>query len=160
MEAFDYYGPWDKKTGIMSPLGKMDEQFLFEAYMNIEGTVNYLKALGLSSEKIVLGLTAYSRTHTLQHPAANQINAPTVGNGFSGSFTKTNGMLSYYELCECRKKGTWKESWQALAMAPYMSSADNEWVSYENEESLSKKVFEIFIILFIYYNVVNQLCNL
>ena len=35
IEAYDYYGPWDRRTGINAPLFKMDEQFLTEAFMNI-----------------------------------------------------------------------------------------------------------------------------
>ena len=35
IEAYDYYGPWDKRAGINAPLFKMDEQFLTEAFMNI-----------------------------------------------------------------------------------------------------------------------------
>ncbi|RNA25654.1 acidic mammalian chitinase isoform X2, partial [Brachionus plicatilis] len=139
VEAFDYYGPWNKKTGLMSPLGKMNEQILLEAYMNIEGTMGYLKSLGLSMEKIVLGLAAYSRSFTLQHPMANRINDLTSGNGFSGSFTKTNGMLSYYELCEATKHGQWTEKWHPLAQVPFMYH-QTEWISYENKESLSKKI--------------------
>ncbi|CAF0742069.1 unnamed protein product [Brachionus calyciflorus] len=139
VETFDYYGPWDKKTGLMSPLGKMDEQYLFEAYMNIEGTIGYLKSLGLLSEKIVLGLAAYSRSYTLQHPMANRVNDLIVGNGFSGSFTKTNGMLANYELCDLRKKGNWKEKWHPLAQVPFMFD-ETQWVSFENEESLAKKI--------------------
>lgn len=139
VEAFDYYGPWNKKTGLMSPLGKMNEQILLETYLNVEGTIGYLKSLGLSMEKIVLGLAAYSRSFTLQHPMANRINDLTSGNGFSGSFTKTNGMLAYYELCEATKHGKWTEKWHPLAQVPFMY-LQNEWISYENKESLAKKV--------------------
>ena len=35
IEAYDYYGPWDKRAGINAPLMKMDEQYLTEAFMNI-----------------------------------------------------------------------------------------------------------------------------
>jgi|688.fasta_scaffold1069002_1 hypothetical protein len=35
VETFDYYGPWDKRTGINAPLTKMDHQFGTEAFLNI-----------------------------------------------------------------------------------------------------------------------------
>jgi len=35
VECYDYYGPWDKRTGINAPLMKMDQQILTEAFMNI-----------------------------------------------------------------------------------------------------------------------------
>lgn len=60
--------------------------------------MTFLKALGLSGNKMVLGMAVYARTFMLQVAHVNQINAPTKGNGFSGGFTKTNGLLSYYEV--------------------------------------------------------------
>ena len=63
-----------------------------------DGTVTYLKALGLSANKIVLGIAAYGRSYLLQDSVKPEINAPTTGNGFSGAFTKINGLLSFYEV--------------------------------------------------------------
>jgi chitinase len=63
-----------------------------------DGTVTFLKALGLSASKIILGIAAYGRSFVLQDARVATINAPTTGNGFSGSFTKINGLLSYYEV--------------------------------------------------------------
>jgi len=64
-----------------------------------DGTVTFLKALGLSASKIILGIAAYGRSFVLQDSRFATINAATTGNGFSGSFTKINGLLSYYEVC-------------------------------------------------------------
>jgi chitinase len=157
INTFDYYGHWDQRTGIMAPLLKMDEQYLTEAFMNIEGTVTFLKALGLASNKMVLGLAAHSRTFTLQNEKLHGVNAPTIGNGFSGPSTKMNGLLSYYEVCQQQSlRSDWIYEWQNLAMAPYMYNSDNEWISYENEDSLKQKVrphpppptFKLFLYLF------------
>lgn len=43
-------------------------------------------------------MAVHARTYSLLVPHVNMINAPTKGTGFSGSFTKTNGLLAYYEV--------------------------------------------------------------
>lgn len=98
MEAFDYYGPWDKRTSLSAPLMKMDEQYLQEAFLNIDGTISFLKAMGLAANKMVLGIAAYARSYVLTNKHLTQINSPTNEKGFSGSYTKTNGILSFYEV--------------------------------------------------------------
>jgi len=47
---------------------------------------------------ILLLIAAYARAYILQDLKQNNINAPTADNGFSGGFTKINGLLSYYEV--------------------------------------------------------------
>jgi GH18 family chitinase len=119
IEAFDYYGPWDKRTSLSAPLMQLEEQYLTEAFFNIvnqdfyvfyfryffkalillkDGTVSFIKAMGMSPSKMVLGLAAYARSYVLKQKQFNQINAQTDEKGFSGTFTKTNGILSYYEV--------------------------------------------------------------
>ena len=107
-----------------------------------------------------MGLAAYARAFILQDATNIKLNSVSTGNGFSGSYTKINGLLSYYEViiyfngifslllktwykfkvCEKRKRGSWKTEWVTNANAPYMYNDDGEWISFENKESLSKKV--------------------
>lgn len=47
------------------------------------------------------------------------------------------------KLCESEKKGSWKHEWHSVASVPYMHNKEGEWVSFENEESLEKKVYYI-----------------
>jgi hypothetical protein len=47
---------------------------------------------------MVLGIAVYGRSYVLQDSKQTNINAPTSGNGFSGSYTKINGLLSFYEV--------------------------------------------------------------
>ncbi len=46
--------------------------------------------------------------------------------------------MSYYEICEMLSQG-WKSVWNDEQKVPYAYSKD-EWVSYENIESLKLKV--------------------
>ena len=47
---------------------------------------------------MVLGLAAYGRSYILINSKTTNINSPTSGNGFSGAYTKINGLLSFYEV--------------------------------------------------------------
>lgn len=47
-------------------------------------------------------------------------------------------MLSYYEVCEKLKEG-WTYEWNEEQAVPYAYSI-NEWVGYDNAESLKAKV--------------------
>jgi chitinase len=49
-------------------------------------------------EKIVLGIAVYARAFTLGDTKNKFINSQAIGQGFSGPFTKTNGLLAYYEV--------------------------------------------------------------
>ena len=60
VEAYDYYGPWDKRTGIIAPLMKMDEQYLTEAFMNI--VRNLLKKRLKAAQVSDLSLRLVART--------------------------------------------------------------------------------------------------
>jgi len=102
-----------------------------------------LKTLGLSSDKMVLGLASFGRSFILKKNSKNlKIGLPTQASGFSGKFTKTNGFLAHFEICSLiQSDSTWTFEWDDLASVPYMYNNKNEWVSFENEKSLRKKVF-------------------
>lgn len=53
-------------------------------------------------------------------------------------FTAAPGFLSYYEVCEKIKQG-WKVERNAEQAVPYAYS-NNEWVGYDDIESLKAKV--------------------
>jgi hypothetical protein len=59
--------------------------------------------MGLSPTKLVLGLAAFARSYVLNHKLFNRLNSPASDKGFCGEFTKTNGILSYYEVIEIKK---------------------------------------------------------
>ena len=100
---------------------------------------------------MVLGLAVYGRSFILKSSNKGfKVGAPAFGNGFKGKFTKLNGLLSYYEICELTQSdATWTQEWDQRANVPYMySEENNQWISYDNEKSLRKKVLKPFFFHF------------
>ena len=48
--------------------------------------------------------------------------------------------LLNWKVCDSFKKQKWNENWDDFAKAPYAYNNENEWISYENEQSLRDKV--------------------
>ena len=58
---------------------------------------------------------------------------------FNAKYTKTPGVLSYFEICEKIRREDWIENYDQLQEVAYAHS-DTEWVGYDNETSLKAKV--------------------
>lgn len=98
--------------------------------------------MGLSPSKMILGLAAYGRSYVLKSSDKNnKIGAPTYSIGFKGKFTKLNGLVAYYEICDLiQTDSSWAQEWDQSAGVPFIHNENNEWISFENEKSLRKKV--------------------
>ena len=53
-------------------------------------------------------------------------------------YTRTAGFMSYYEVCEKITKG-WSKGLDEEQKVPY-AFLDNQWVGYDDKESLALKV--------------------
>ena len=60
------------------------------------------------------------------------------GAGTPGKFTREKGFLSYYEICTKILKDGWTKKWSDEQKVPY-AYGDNEWVGYEDVNSLRIK---------------------
>lgn len=71
------------------------------AWQNIESQVNKAIALKADRNKLVLGIATYGRTWKMDKDSGKS-GAPPVtsdGPGEEGTYTKTEGLLAYYEIC-------------------------------------------------------------
>lgn len=59
--------------------------------------MKYWVSKGADPGKLVLGVSTYGRTFTLQNKQFNGYGVPTVGPGDAGDYTKQEGMLAFYE---------------------------------------------------------------
>ncbi|KAJ8318036.1 hypothetical protein KUTeg_003127 [Tegillarca granosa] len=66
------------------------------------------------------------------------INDPIRAAGQAGQFTNQAGILAYYEICKMIKNGATRH-WIDGAEVPYLVQRD-QWVGYDDPESLRKKV--------------------
>lgn len=70
------------------------------AWQNIETQVNKAVALKADRSKLVLGISTFARTWKIEKDV--KTGAPPVnadGPGEEGTYTKTEGLLAYYEIC-------------------------------------------------------------
>ena len=120
----------------------MKISLIYYLFIKQDGTINFLRQLGLSNDKMVLGLAGFGRSFILKKKFKNpKIGLPTQSNGFVGKFMKQNGFLAHFEICDLiQSDSTWTLDWDDAASVPYMYNNKNEWVSFENEKSLRKKV--------------------
>ncbi|CAF1051130.1 unnamed protein product [Didymodactylos carnosus] len=135
--TFDFYGPWDDKTGVFAPLYHQPYQMEIEALRNVDGLVKLWISLGVPRSKIIIGIPAYGRSFTLRN-GENGLHAPVDGPGYPGRYTKTRGFLAYYEICEKGQAQNWQRVWLESEKSWYMTNSD-QWISYEDVDSAALK---------------------
>lgn len=136
--CYDYHGQWDKQTGHVAPLYVHEEDN--DVTFNSNFSLHYWIAKGADPRKIVMGMPLYGQSFTLTDPTKNGLNAKASGGGQAGQYTRAQGFLAYYEICDRIKDGQWtivKD--ESGAMGPY-AYRGNQWVSFDDKETLRKKV--------------------
>jgi hypothetical protein len=98
---------------------------------------------GMPANKINLVLASIGRTFKLKNPTDNKLGAVVTGPGDAGMYTKSKGVLAYYEICARNWTNVtlWKNS---LALTPYASEG-NLWVGYDDMGSMRYKVEKIVL---------------
>lgn len=99
---------------------------------------------GADNKKLVLGISAYARTQTLKDKCDHKLgDATKEEGGRRGYFTKSPGMLAYYETC----RSIWESrtcSSDSVVGAPY-GSTKRDFISYDDEESITNRLNEVMI---------------
>ncbi|CAK9294208.1 unnamed protein product [Gordionus sp. m RMFG-2023] len=121
--SYDYHAAsWDSRTGHNSPL-------YGSGAFTTKGSIDEWEKVGLNRNIMVVGLAFYGRTWRLS-TSNSGVGAPTSGVG-SG----TEGILTYDQI----RGNKWQEKWDDIAQVPY-GLRGSEWLSYDNEKSLTNKV--------------------
>ncbi|KAI5633063.1 glycosyl hydrolases family 18 domain-containing protein [Phthorimaea operculella] len=142
--TYDYHGQWDKKTGHVAPLYyHPDDDY---TYFNANYTMHYWMQKGAPSSKLIMGIPLYGQAFTLENRVGSigefgmGLNLPAASGGEAGEYTRAKGFLAYYEICDRIRNQGWKvvrDSQQR--MGPY-AFKDNQWVSFDDQEIIKKKV--------------------
>ncbi|XP_043594466.1 probable chitinase 10 isoform X2 [Bombus pyrosoma] len=139
--TYDYHGYWEDKTGHVAPLYRNpDEQ---TKYLNVNFTIIHWLEQGVPSNKLIMGIPAYGQSFTLSRKLQGKgtpgLNAQVSGPGHPGDFTKSAGMLAYYEICNNVKNRDWSVIKDSKNLSgPYATRGD-QWVSYEDVSSVIQK---------------------
>ncbi|XP_054569068.1 chitinase-3-like protein 1 [Eptesicus fuscus] len=134
--TYDFHGAWRQSTGHHSPLFRGQEVTSSDRYSNVDYAVSYALRLGVPAEKLLMGIPTFGRSFTL---ASSQIGvgAPCSGPGLPGQFTKEDGTLAYYEICDFLRGATVH---QLLDQRVPYATKGNQWVGYDDRESVRTKV--------------------
>ncbi|XP_030077380.1 chitotriosidase-1 [Microcaecilia unicolor] len=134
--TYDLHGSWESVTGHVSPLYKGIKDTGSAGSLNVDFAINYWKDNGAPAEKLIMGIPTYGRSFTLKS-SDSSVGAPASGPALPGQFTKEAGFWAYYEICTFLKDAT--TTWIEEQKVPY-SVKGNQWVGYENVESIKRKV--------------------
>lgn len=139
--SYDFFGAWDNVTGFNAPLyGRQSDVGKGEREVfNLDFAAKYWVNNGCPNEKLVIGLGTYGRCFTLTNAANNGVGAPVRGACTAGTYTREAGFLSYYEICEFLKRPGTVTVYDPENRVPYSYNGD-QWVGYDNEQSLTEKV--------------------
>lgn len=98
--SYDYHSNLESKTGHVAPLyHNPNEQ---TKYSNVNFSITYWLEQGVPSNKLVMGVPTYGQSFTLLRKSQRNekpgFNVKVSGPGYTGDFTKSPGMLAYYEV--------------------------------------------------------------
>ena len=136
--TYDLNGPWSPGTGLNSGLYPQNGGDT----LNVEWASNYWIKKGADRSKLMVGIPTYGHVMKLCDPANGQgMGSKTCGTGKEGRYTASPGFEAYYESClklQCTEQN-WTVHWNEKGQAPFMYKGD-QWISYETQESIVKKV--------------------
>ncbi|XP_039763264.1 chitinase-like protein EN03 [Pararge aegeria] len=155
LNSFDYYTAArnPKEADYTSPTYKPQNR---NELLNVDSSVNYWLAAGAPSSKVVLGIATYGRTWKLDSDSEISGVPPLHANeaGEAGPYTKTEGILSYPEICaklinpnhqkgmrpHLRKVTDPSKRFGTYAFRlPDDSGEGGLWVSYEDPDTAGQK---------------------
>lgn len=138
--AYDFNGAWDNITGMNAPLySRPSEAGSWREWFNVDFGAHYWVNGGCPREKLIIGMGTYGRCFTLSNAADHGVGAPVKGACTAGKYTREAGFLSYYEICKLRNAPGAVTVYDPHHRTPYTYNGD-QWVGYDNEQSLGEKV--------------------
>ncbi|KAG7155039.1 Endochitinase-like 4 [Homarus americanus] len=142
--TYDLRGNWCGFADVHSMLyrrPKLDE-WGYEKLNDNDGVLLW-KDMGCPVDKLVLGTPFYGRTYTLGSTSNNGLHAPIKkweGGGKPGPYTNATGTMAYFEICKMMlDDSTWEDRYDDIGLVPY-TTKDDQWVGYEDPESLKIKM--------------------
>ncbi|KAF3017889.1 hypothetical protein E8E14_013004 [Neopestalotiopsis sp. 37M] len=132
--SYDLHGTWDSTDPYIGPV--------INAHTNLTEITQSLDLLwrnDIDPKKVVLGLGFYGRSFTLTDPSCNKPGCPFSAGGKPGPCTASAGTLSYSEIRAIVDAGATPEL-DKDAMIKSITWDSNQWVSYDDQETLKMKL--------------------
>ncbi|XP_071333030.1 acidic mammalian chitinase-like [Trachinotus anak] len=134
--TFDFHGPLESVAAHHSPLYKGSHDTGDKIYSNTDYALQYWRDQGAPAHKLHLGIASYGRVYTLAYTCGG-VGAAISGAGREGTYTHIKGLWAYYEICHYL--GGVQVQLIADQKVPY-AVVDNQWVGFDNKDSLETKV--------------------
>ncbi|XP_004375324.1 chitinase-3-like protein 1 isoform X1 [Trichechus manatus latirostris] len=134
--TYQFHGAWRQTTGHHSPLFKGQKDASSDRFNNVDYAVGYMLRLRAPANKLVMGIPTFGKSFTLASSEAG-VGAPISGPGTAGPFTREEGILAYYEVCDFLREATVH---RLLGQQVPYATKGNQWVGYDDKESVKSKV--------------------
>jgi chitinase len=131
--TYDIHGTWDANVPSLGAYAK--------AHTNLTEITLALELLwrnNIDPTRVVLGLGFYGRSFTLEDPSCKAAGCPFSGGGNPGPCMNTSGVLSAVEIRDIVANGANVEL-DPVAAVKIITWDDNQWVSYDDAETLKMK---------------------
>lgn len=86
----------------------------------------------------MVGIPFFGRSFTLLYSNETEIGSPIKGPGREGYYTRTPGLLAYFEICDMILNEGWFRNEDGSG-SPYIVNGD-QWVGYDDIDSIKRKV--------------------
>ncbi|XP_042218045.1 mucin-5AC-like isoform X2 [Homarus americanus] len=138
---YDYHSAYEPTVNHHASLmpAPGTSEYAWNAELNVDWTVKYYIELGAEPHKLVIGIPTYGRSYTLIDGNFTNFGASADGPGEQGKYTKENGFMAFYEVCENIASHGWGvRKPYPRRIGPYAFSG-NQWVGYDDEKIVAKK---------------------
>ncbi|CAN7996572.1 unnamed protein product, partial [Ixodes hexagonus] len=138
--GFDLRGRWSGIADVHSPLHARSFETGDVRNLNVERGLARLVELGAPKKKLVLGIPFFGRSFVLENSNKTQVGAPIKdAPAIPGPFIGSTEILAYYEICTNIEDEIAKREFDKEAKCPYIYY-DDQWIGYEDEESVGAKM--------------------
>lgn len=139
--GYDLRGIWNDRTDIHSPLYPRNIDSEEMAGLNVQEGMQEILDRGAVKRKLVLGIAFYGRVYRLADPRIAGLHSPIdkVNRPRAGAFLGSDHIHAYLEICLNLKSGAWRRYFDSEGQCPYATNGE-DWVGYEDEESIRQKV--------------------
>ncbi|KAJ6032574.1 hypothetical protein N7540_003306 [Penicillium herquei] len=132
--SYDIHGTWDGNNPYTSAV--------VQPHTNLSEITEGLDLLwrnNISPSKVVLGEAFYGRSFTLSDSSCTKPGCSFSGGGTEGKCTATSGILSNAEIQQIISDNDLTPILEKEAAVKYVTWDKNQWVSYDDEETLEMK---------------------
>ncbi|KAF5303798.1 hypothetical protein FQR65_LT08134 [Abscondita terminalis] len=138
VQAYDFHKDRDAVADHHAPLNFRPHDTDLDIFNNVEYAVRFWLKHGIPASKIVVGISFFGRSFTLNDETQSEIGSLIKGPGHEGYYTQNRGLLGYFEICDQILNNGLERKTDG-AGSPYIVNGD-QWIGYDDPESIKRKV--------------------